>query len=340
MKIIKSIRIEFIFSLLIVVATSCGSKVKPASYLSNTGFIYGTIYNLTYESPKGVDLQPRVDSLLSVLNSSLSTFDKNAVISKVNTNQPVILDSFFVQVFERSAEIYQQSGGAFDPTVAPLVNAWGFGFKHKEKVNQELIDSILVFTGFNLIEIKNGEIEKKDDRIMLDFSSIAKGYTVDVVADFLRNQGCESYMVEIGGEIVAKGKSPSGRVWRIGINEPNDNEPVNAPELQEIIQLADVGLATSGNYRNFYVENGKKYAHTINPKTGYPVQHNLLSATVVAEDCMSADALATAFMVLGTEKALELAEKLQGVEAYLIYDDENGERAVAQTPGFKQYIVE
>ena len=338
------IKIKFYHGLLVLVSLifswSCSSQSKQKVYLHNTGFIYGTIYNLTYESPEGKDLQLNVDSLLNVLDNSLSTFNKKSVISKVNTNEPVVLDSFFVEVFERSIEINKWSDGAFDPTVAPLVNVWGFGFKHKEKVNQFLIDSILQYTSFDLIKIENGNIKKMNDKVMLDFSSIAKGYTVDVVASFLKENGCDNYMVEIGGEIVAKGKSPSGRIWRIGINEPNDNEPVNAPELQAIIQLADVGLATSGNYRNFYIEDGKKYAHTIDPKTGYPVQHNLLSATVVANDCMTADALATAFMVMGTQKALNLAESLPGVETYLIYDDENGERAVAQTPGFAKYIVQ
>ncbi len=328
------------FAVILIVTTSCAPNNQQVNYISNNGFVYGTIYNITYESPNGNNLQHKIDSVLSRLDHSLSTFKKESVLSKVNNNEPVVLDSFFIDVFNRSTEIFETSEGAFDPTVAPLVNAWGFGFKHKEKVNQHLIDSILQITGFSLIEFDGKKIKKADERVMLDFSSIAKGYSVDVVGQFLKSQGCKNYMVEIGGEIVAHGKSPSGRIWRIGINEPNDNEPINAPELQEIIQLEDVGLATSGNYRNFYMENGKKYAHTINPSTGYPVDHNLLSATVVAQDCMTADAMATAFMVMGTEKALALANKLEGLEAYLIYDDENGERAVAYTPGFSKFIVE
>lgn len=340
MKIKNLIEIFTTIILILIITSACNSGNQNLKYVSNSGFVYGTIYHLTYESPNGIDLQYQVDSVLNKLDYSLSTFKKTSVLSKVNMNEPVVLDSFFIDVFKRSIEIFKVSEGAFDPTVAPLVNAWGFGFKHKEKVNQQLIDSILQFTGFPLIYLNGQMIEKKDPRVMLDFSSIAKGYSVDVVGDFLKSKGCKNYMVEIGGEIVAHGQSPSGRVWHIGINEPNDNEPINAPELQEIIKLSDVGLATSGNYRNFYIENGKKYAHTINPKSGYPVDHNLLSATVIARDCMTADALATAFMVMGTQKALATANKLNGVETYLIYDNENGGRAIAQTPGFKAYIVE
>lgn len=327
-------------AIILIVIVSCNSNNQQINYVSDSGFIYGTIYHITYESPNGINLQHKVDSVLNKIDYSLSTFKNESVLSKVNNNEPVDLDSFFIEVFKHSTEIYEISKGAFDPTVAPLVNAWGFGFKHKEQISQYLIDSILHFTGFQLIEFDGKQIRKADDRVMLDFSSIAKGYSVDVVGNFLKNEGCKNYMVEIGGEIVAHGKSPSGRLWRIGINEPNDDEPINAPELQEIIQLNDVGLATSGNYRNFYIEDGKKYAHTINPNTGYPVDHNLLSATVVANDCMTADALATAFMVMGTEKALATAKQIDGVEAYLIYDNENGERAIAHTAGFNKLIVE
>jgi len=174
---------------------------------------------------------------------------------------------------------------------------------------------------------------------MLDFSAIAKGYSVDIAADFLHEKGCENYLVDIGGEVVANGENKTGAAWRVGINEPNDNEPLNAHELQAIISLKNKGMATSGNYRNFYIENGKKFAHTINPHTGYPVNHNLLSATIVAQDCMTADALATACMVMGTNSAQNLIQKMDNIEAFLIYAHETGTNRVFMTDGFQELII-
>lgn len=323
---------------LLVVLQACSLKNTP-KYVYNQGNIFGTYFHIVYEHPKGNDLIVEIEDELHRLDMSLSTYKKESVLSKVNTNQPVVLDDLFVNVYKKSKEISELTGGAFDPTVAPLVNAWGFGFKKKEFVTAALIDSLMDFVGYEKSQLTDAEIRKTDKRLMLDFSAIAKGYAVDVIGDFLAEEGCENYMVEIGGEVVAHGKNKDGVFWRIGINEPNDNEPVAPSELQAIVSLQNKALATSGNYRNFYIEDGVKYAHTIDPKTGYPVNHSLLSATVLANDCMTADALATALMVLGVDKAKQLVEKLEGVQVFLIYDEGNSENEVIMTEGFEQYIV-
>jgi thiamine biosynthesis lipoprotein len=328
----------FLILLTVLLIQSC--KHKTPEYINNKGGIFGTYYYTVYESPKGEDLGLELKTLLDSLNNSLSTYQKESVLSKVNSNREVELDSFFTAVFKRSLEIAEQTNGAFDPTVAPLVNAWGFGFTKKETVTNELIDSIKNFVGYKKIRLGKGRVEKNDLRIMLDFSAIAKGYGVDIVADYLAKKGCKNYMVEIGGEVVARGVNQEGRIWRIGINEPNENEALTPTSLQAIISLENKAVATSGNYRNFYVEDGKKFAHTINPRTGYPVNHSLLSATVIANDCMTADAYATAFMVAGIDKAIEMSKKINDIDIFLIYADSDNENKMYISEGFEKYILE
>jgi len=325
--------------LAVVLFQNCTSKKPISKYITNDGSIYSTYYHITYESPDGTDFQMEIDAELNQLDLSLSTFKTESILSKVNTNQPVVLDDFFIDVFAKSLEISTLTNGAFDASVAPLVNVWGFGFRKKETMTPSLIDSIKTFVGYQKVRIEEGKIVKDDERLMLDFSAIAKGYTVDVIGNLLGSKGCKNYMVEIGGEVLAHGVNKEGNVWRIGINEPNDNEPASPVSLHAIISLKDKAVATSGNYRNFYVENGKKYAHTINPFTGFPVDHTLLSATVLADDCMTADAFATALMVLGVDDALKLAQTISSIEVYLIYADENGENSVLMTKGFEKYIL-
>lgn len=331
---------NLIVYLLIGLLFSCTAVSKTATYIANQGSIYGTYYHIVYQSPEGKDYQNEIDSMLHELDMSLSTFKEESILSKVNTNQKVVIDDWFIRVFEKSQEVSRVTNGAFDATVAPLVNAWGFGFTAKESVTPELLDSLKAFVGWQKVRLENDKVIKDDDRLMLDFSAIAKGFTVDAIGNFLASKKCKNYLVEIGGEVVAKGVNKEGNVWRIGINEPNDNEPANPSSLQAIISLDNKAIATSGNYRNFYVENGKKYAHTINPATGYPVEHSLLSASVIANDCMTADAFATAMMVDGVEKAMALANQIEGIEIYLIYADDEGMNQVVMTNGFKPFILE
>jgi len=314
------------------------SSCRQPGYLYNEGKIYGTVYHIVYEHPRGEDLHAEIDEELARLNAIFSTFDTASQISKVNMNRPVELDPLFVSCFNKAMEISEWSGGAFDITVAPLVNAWGFGFRHREKISQPLIDSLLEFTGFRKVRLEGGRVIKDHPATMLDMSAIAKGYTCDLIGAFLAARGCLNYMVEIGGEVVAKGINAHGSPWSIGISKPDETSLFGSADLQAVVLLTEKALATSGNYRNFYEEGGKRYAHTIDPATGYPVQHSLLSATVLAGDCMTADALATAFMVMGLEKGVELARQLSGVEVYFIYAGESGFNQVYLSDGFSQYL--
>jgi FAD:protein FMN transferase len=323
-------------SILFILLASCTQK--PQQYVYNEGFIYGTIYHTTYSTTGNIDLQQEITNELNRLDLSFSTFKPNSIISQINTNELLTPDSLFVNVFNRSKEIWKETNGAFDPTVMPLVNAWGFGFKHRENVTSEMIDSLMEFVGLEKIWMQDTTIVKSDSRIMLDFSAIAKGYTVDLIGHLLEEHGCDNYMVEIGGEMITKGVNPKGKPWRVGINQPNEDEPIATENFQAILEVSGKAIATSGNYRNFYEKDGKKYAHTINPATGFPVQHSLLSATVIANDCMTADAFATAFMVLGKDSAISLASNLNGMEVYLIYADEDGTRKTISTKGFSNFI--
>jgi len=325
------------FCALIFILHSCKS---PDAYIYNEGPIYGTYYHIAYESPGGKDFHEEIKAEFAEFDLSFSTFNPNSTISKINTNQKVVPDQWFINCFKRSQEISAITGGAFDITVAPLVNAWGFGFRHKENITTELIDSLLKITGYQKVRFEEGKIIKDDPAIMLDMSAIAKGYTCDLIADFLKSKGCKNYMVEIGGEVVAYGVNAKGRTWSIGISKPDETGLLALQEIQAVVKLSDKSLATSGNYRNFYEVDGKKYGHTIDPKSGYPVQHSLLSATVLADDCMTADALATAFMVLGLEKSVELANTIPEIAVYFIYSDESGFNKIYMSENFRNNLVE
>lgn len=326
----------YIIIILSIIFSSCNTQVE---YIKNEGFIFGTSYHLTYQSSD--DFESKIKEKLLQYNSSLSTYDSNSVISRVNRNDnAVLLDSFFINCFNRSVEVSTITDGAFDMTVAPVVNAWGFGFDESQQANEFLIDSLMQFVGYENIKLVNGEIIKNNKEIMLDASAIAKGYGVDVVAELFEKKGVENYMVEIGGEVRAKGKNAKGILWRIGIDKPIDDVTASHRELQAIVSLDNKSLATSGNYRQFYEKDGVKYSHTINPKTGYPSQNSLLSASVLANDCMTADAFATAFMVLGVDRSIELANNLNYLDVYFIYTDSLNNYKIYSSDGFDKVIAE
>ena len=306
------------------------------AYHRNEGMIFNTIYHFTYEARE--DYQSQIEAELQRFDASLSPFNPSSIISRFNRNDTaVVADAWFETVFARSKEVWRDTGGAFDPTVSPLINAWGFGFKTGAPVTPETVDSLWHLVGMERMELVDGRLHKDDPRMSLNFSAIAKGYAVDVVASFLREKGVKNFLVEIGGEVAAQGKNARGETWRVGIDTP-DEANVAGGEIEAVVMLDDAALATSGNYRNFQVVNGRRVAHTIDPATGYPVQHSLLSATVLAPDCMTADAYATAFMVLGVDKSLEIAARNPGIEAYLIYAVDSVTTSVAMTPGMKQYL--
>ena len=304
------------------------SENKP-SYRTLQGKIFGTLYTVTYEHNE--DLQPQIVAAMQAVDNSLSPFNKKSIITHINNNDSVCVDELFTEVFCTAKQIYSESYGAFDPTVAPLVNAWGFGFKKGEDVSANTIDSLRTLVGFDCIDLKDKQIVKNDSRIMLDFSAIAKGYGSDRVAYVLDSCGIKNYMVEIGGEVVVKGHNKNGNPWGIGITKPMDDSLSVNQELQTVLRLTDCAIATSGNYRNFYYKDGVKYAHTIDPRTGYPVQHSLLSATVIADNCMRADALATAFMVLGADSAMAYCERHPEIKGYFIVAADSGRYEVQQS---------
>lgn len=320
------------FMLLLFV--SC--KEKQATYVEDRGEVFHTTYSIKYKYTHS--LKPEIEAELAKFDDSLNPFKPTSIISKVNNNEEVVLDSFFINVFNRSQEVSGVSDGLFDITVSPLINAWGFGFKNIDNVTAEMVDSLKAIVGYDKIQVENGRVIKSDPRVQINTSAIAKGYSTDVIADLLESYGVTDYMIEIGGEVTAKGGNDKGECWHIGIDKPIDDKAPVHRELQTIIKLCDKSMATSGNYRNFYVKDGKRYAHTINPKTGYPAESNILSATVIADDCMTADAYATVFMLADTAtiRSIALQEKLSYL---LILDSEDNRSVIVKSTGFDKYQV-
>ena len=312
---------------------------QPVPYQKDSGLIFGTVYNITYQHD--TSLKKEIEAELHRFDGSLSPFNDTATISRINRGEDVKVDSFFCTVFRRSMEISRETKGAFDITVAPLVNAWGFGFRKGEFPDSMQIDSLRQFVGYEKVSLTpEGKVMKQDPRVILDCSAVAKGYAVDVIAQFFQKKGIRNFMVAIGGEVVVSGKNPQEQWWRIGINKPVDDSLAVNQDLQTVLNVTGVGIATSGNYRNYYYHEGKKYAHTIDPKTGYPALHSLLSATVVARDCMSADAYATACMVMGLKRATEFVESRADIDAYFIYTDEQGNFQTYMTRGMERYLAQ
>lgn len=289
------------------------------SYIKDSGMVFGTTYSITYQYHE--NLKSDIEDVMQQVDNSLSPFNKSSVITAINNNTSTKADNYLTEVFTLAQTVNKETDGAFDITVAPLVNAWGFGFRSGTRPTEAQIDSLLTIVGQEKVTLKDGEIIKSDPRIMLDCSAIAKGFGVDKVAEFLADKGIKNYLVEIGGEISARGKNSRGTEWNIGVTKPVDDSLSINQENQAVLQITDKAMATSGNYRNFYYEGGKKYAHTINPHTGKPAQNDILSATVIAQSCAVADAYATAFMVLGSEKAKEILKKHPELQAYLILSD-------------------
>lgn len=304
-------------------------------YSKIQGTIFGTLYSVTYQSDE--NLKNEIEAELKRFDYSLSPFKEQSIISKVNRNEDVELDTLFTNVFTKAMEISKLTNGSFDITIAPLINAWGFGFKQGDFPDSLMVDSLLQYTGFNKVTLNNGKIIKENPQTILNCSAIAKGYAVDIIGELLNKKKIDNYIVDIGGELVTKGVNPDGNPWRIAINKPVEDDTSQNNEVELVLNIQNKALATSGNYRNFYIKDGKKYAHTIDPKTGYPVQHSILSATVIAQDCMTADALATSFMVIGLDKSLELLKNLTEVDAFFIYSDEQGGYKTLSTKGFEKY---
>lgn len=309
---------------------------RNTPFQKDEGMVFGTIYHITYQSD--TNYQKEIEAELQKVDNSLSPFNKTSIISRINRNEKVKVDEMFSEVFQLAEKISGDTDGAFDITVAPMVNAWGFGFKTGNPPTRQTIDSLRAIVGFHTVSLQDGYVIKKNPKTMLDCSAIAKGYGTDVVARFLKKKGVQNFMVEIGGEIVVNGNNEKLQPWRIGINKPTDDSLNTSQAIQDVVSVSNIAMATSGNYRNFYYKNGKKYAHTIDPKTGYPVQHNILSATVFADDCAIADAYATSFMVLGLDGAKKILEKHPELCAYLIYSDQKGSNQIWYSPSLQKKL--
>ncbi|GHT77034.1 FAD:protein FMN transferase [Bacteroidia bacterium] len=313
---------KHISNLLILLVLTISACTKQPEYFLTQGEIFHTTTHIKYQYDR--DLRNEIFARLDCFDLSLNPFNPRSILYQVNNNQEVEVDDWFIAVFRKAQEIATLTGGAYDVTCAPLVNLWGFGFEKQDTISTETIDSLLQFVGYQKIWLENRKVKKSDPRVKLDFSSIAKGYAVDVTAELLESYGIKNYMVEIGGEVRAKGKNPEGEIWKIAITKPIEDSTGMINEQQQVVELEDYAIATSGNYRNFYIKDSKKYAHTIDLQTGYPVETNVLSASVFAPDCMTADAWATACMALGVEKFCALAAKIPKLEYYLLYVDDCG----------------
>jgi thiamine biosynthesis lipoprotein len=326
-----------IFTLLFLIKSF--SSFHAQEYLQINGATQGTTFHIAYQDPKERDFSKKIFQLLAEFDASVSTYNPQSIITKVNQNQVgVKLDPYFITCFEQAKIIWDMTEGAFDPTVYPLVNAWGFGPERKSVLEQQKIDSLLAFVGFDKIEIVNGQIQKKDPRVQLDFNAFAQGYSVDVLANFLLKKGVQNFIVEIGGEVYAHGKAENGK-WRVGIEQPVENKTTKN-ELQIIVELQELAVATSGNYRRFKEVDGKKIVHHLDPKTGKPTANNLLSASVFSAHAIQSDALATGFLVLGLEKSKEFLKQHPEIQVFFIYADDQGKYRVFITDQLMEWIAQ
>lgn len=336
-----------IFLLVIVISIPVFSLLRFFSlpYIHVTGFTQGTTYSVKVLNKFTVDemflneqksLSQLIEASLDTFDASLNSYIPNSIISRVNRNEDVLLDDLFVDCFKASEKVFKETDGTFDITGGPLYNAWGFGPGEKKNLNQESIDSILQFVGMEKVQIIQNKLIKADKNINLNVNAIAQGFSVDFIADILKKKGYNSYIVEIGGELKAKGLKRKKLPWRIGVDKPTEGNLTPGADLQLTLDLRDKSLATSGNYRKFIEEDGKKYSHSINPKTGYPVMHTLLSATVIADDCMFADAYATAFMVNGLQWSDKFVKNHPDLEVYFVYSDSLGNFKEYYTKGIEE----
>jgi len=334
------VRIICIIVILVSLFSSCAEN-KPVIEGFN-GYAQGTTYSIVYDNSKNLKndkVKENVEKILRDFDMSLSLYIDSSLISRVNRNDDVAADEYFEAAFNKSAIISEMTGGAFDITVAPLVKAWGFGPDSHKNFSDSKRDSLLELVGMSKVKLVDGRVIKTDPRISLDFNAIAQGYSVDVICRYFDNKGIKNYLIEIGGEVRGQG-TKAGALWRIGIDKPEDNNMLPGETLQAIIKVGDRALATSGNYRKFYVENGIKYSHTIDPKTGYPAKNRLLSATILAEDCATADGIATACMVMGVERAIDFVGNHPEFSAYFVFTDDTGKYVTWISESLKEFISE
>ena len=326
----------FLWLIGLVVLACCD---RPPQKIVLQGLAQGSYYAVTYFDEQGRNFQHEVDSIFHAVDVSVNLWVDSSIISKVNRNEAVTLDSIFIDNFNIAQQAAQLSNGFFDPTISPIVAAWGFSYKNGDSITPQLIDSLKGLVDYRKIRIENGKVVKDNPAIQLDFNAIAQGYTSDLIARFLESRGITNFIVDTGGEIMARGSKPNGSLWIVGIEKPAEN--MDAERIvQTRITLRDKGLVTSGSTRKYVERNGRRYSHCIDPTTGYPVEHQVLSVTVLAESSVWADALASICMVMGREASLPLIESMDGVEAYYIFANEQNTLETFATEGFKALIID
>lgn len=321
-------------SLSLIFFFGCKSDVN---YRKISGSAFATTYHVVYKDSENLDLSNQIDSILDAINSSLSVYDSNSVVSRINSNKTTLVDSVFVRTFTVCKLVSDSSSGAFDITSAPLINAWGFGNKRRANLDELKIDSLLQYVGYKKVVMVDGSIRKDNPKVIMDLSSVGDGFAVDEVVSLLERNGIANYMVEIGGEVKARGLSARIDSWRIGIDKPIDDSLALNRELNAVVILDGLSLSTSGSYRKYFIRDGKKYSHFIDPYTCRPVTHTLLSASVIHSNCALADGFSTAFMVMGLEKSLAYLQNDTTLAAYFIFQD--GDSLKVQTAnGFEKYL--
>jgi thiamine biosynthesis lipoprotein len=325
--------------ILILLLASCTPRTTYHK-VNFSGMAQGTYYAVTYFDTLNRNFQPQIDSLLIAFDQSVSMWVPNSVISRINRGEEgVVCDPVFIETYNLARTVAEESGGAFDYTVGPLVNVWGFGFEDRKRVDQAMVDSLLPLVDYHYVHLEGDMIKMDKEGIQFDFNAVAQGYSVDLVGMFLASKGITNYLIDIGGEVLAVGEKPGTGQWLVGIEKPSEDE-YSDRTLEATITLKDKAMATSGNYRKFYEEDGVRYSHTINPETGYPVRHSLLSVSVIAENCGSADAWATAFLVMGLEDARKILKERNDLEAFFIYSGEEGYMMTWATEGMKELLTE
>lgn len=316
-------RYKIFFIIVIVLMMSCNS-VKKQQFMGTT---QGSYYSIIYFDEQNRDFSSEFDSIFKEIESTLSLWDENSIIRRVNRNDTtVVLNKIFIDNFNYAMRAAELSDGYFDPTVGPLVQAWGFHFKEGMEMTPEIVDSLKQLVDYRKVKIENNKVVKENSNMTLDFNAVAQGYTTDMIGDFLLSKNVNNFLVDVGGEILARGRKPNGELWKVGIEKPAENKD-SERIVQEIVELKDRSIVTSGNYRKYVERGGKRYSHSLNPKTGYPAENKLLSATIIAENTAWADCLASICMLVGLEKAIQIVSPIPsiGVEAYFIYLDDNGE---------------
>ena len=329
----------YLILLSLIFLVGCGQP-NTSDKVHFTGLAQGTYYAVTYYDPEQRNFQPSIDSLLKAFDLTASLWVENSMINRVNNHEDVGINDEFLELLKISQEVSEKTNGCFDITIGPLVNAWGFGPENKPAIGQGTVDSLLPLVNFRNVQIRNNRLIKTDPGIKIDFNAVAQGYSVDLISNFLESRGIENYLVDIGGEVYAHGTKPGEKPWQVGIEKPSEDQS-SAREIGAEIPINNRAVATSGNYRKYYEQDGIRYSHTIDPHTGYPLKHSLLGVTVVADRCAYADAYATAFMVMGVDSAMNFLERdTTGLEAYFIFSGPEGSYQTLMTEGLKRSAKE